>query len=328
MTEQLQNPHDKVFKEVFSDITIAKDFIQNYIPTEIAQFIELDSITRQKDSFIDEKLKESFSDLIFKVKMQDDIGYISILFEHKSYPTDDIAIQLLRYMCNIWEAMSKKEKMKKLPVILPIVIYHGKKSWNIEPSLAGILDGYHKLPETIRLYIPNFKYLLYDLTKYTEEELKGNAQLRFFFNILQTVQTKSANDFLENFLIQITQLYHLENQIFVQFVNPILYYISTTKQNLDKQQYERAIQTIEQNYEKGDEKLVTWAELFREEGFEQGEQKQAVKMLIKLLTKKFGILPNEMQEKIQALDITVLEIITDEIFQFEALDDVQKYLKL
>ena len=69
-----------MFKEVFSDITIAKDFIQNYIPIEIAQFIELDSITRQKDSFIDEKLKESFSDLIFQVKIKDDIGYISILF--------------------------------------------------------------------------------------------------------------------------------------------------------------------------------------------------------------------------------------------------------
>ena len=188
-----------MFTEVFSDITIAKDFIQNYIPAEIAQFIELDSITRQKDSFIDEKLKESFSDLIFQVKMQDDIGYISILFEHKSYPTDDIAIQLLRYMCNIWEAMFKKEKMKKLPVILPIVIYHEKKSWNIDQSLAGILDGYHKLPEVLRPYIPNFKYLLYDLTKYTEEELKGNAQLRFFFNVLQTIQTKSANDFWRTF---------------------------------------------------------------------------------------------------------------------------------
>lgn len=340
---KLQNPHDRVFKEVFSDISITKDFIQSYLPKEMVKLLDLDSIQLQKDSYVDEKLKKSFSDLVFQIQTKESVGYISILFEHKSYPTEEISLQLLPYICNIWEEKYKKEKVKKLPLILPIVIYHGTKSWETEQSLAEILGGYNKLPVEYQAYIPNFKYLLYDLTRYSDGDLKGNEQLRFFFRVLKTIQSLSAEDFLQNFLNQIAQLYHLENQVFVPFINTILFYISTTKQNLNKQHYEQMIQIIEQNYPKGDEQIMTWAELFREEGIQEGLQRGLQKgiqeglqkgvqegkseVLINLLTKRFGILPQEMRKNIQSLDIYRIDIITNEIFHFETLDDVQKYLK-
>ena len=103
------------------------------------------------------------------------------------------------------------------------------------------------------------------------------------------------------------------------------------------------IQIIEQNYPKGDEQIMTWAELFREEGIQEGLQRGLQKgiqeglqkgvqegkseVLINLLTKRFGILPQEMRKNIQSLDIYRIDIITNEIFHFETLDDVQKYLK-
>lgn len=51
-----------------------------------------------------------------------------------------------------------------------------------------------------------------------------------------------------------------------------------------------------------------------------------MKVAIKLLTKKFGVIPNEMQKKLQALNMDTLEAITEDIFHFETLDDVKKYL--
>lgn len=62
---KIQNSHDKMFKETFSKIEVAKDFINNYLPQSILNIIDIDTLEPEKDSFIDERLNEVFSDLLF-----------------------------------------------------------------------------------------------------------------------------------------------------------------------------------------------------------------------------------------------------------------------
>jgi predicted transposase/invertase (TIGR01784 family) len=88
-----------------------------------------------KLSFIDKKLRESFSDLLFSVDINSRQGYIYFLFEHKSYPVTDIAFQLLKYMTEIWNTKVNKEKAEELPIIIPLVIYHGKTAWRTGRTL-------------------------------------------------------------------------------------------------------------------------------------------------------------------------------------------------
>lgn len=65
----------------------------------------------------------------------------------------------------------------------------------------------------------------------------------------------------------------------------------------------------------------------RKEGIEEGRKEELIRTSIKLLTKKFGILPDDVKIKIQNSDMTVLEIIIDEILDFKDLKDTYKYLK-
>nr|WP_242843516.1 Rpn family recombination-promoting nuclease/putative transposase [Clostridium tetani] len=124
----MQNPHDKFFKETFGNVEVTKDFLNNYLPQNIMNVIDMNTLEPQKDSFINEELQEGFSDMLFKVNINKKEGYIYFVFEHKSYTSIDIAFQLLKYMIEIWESKIKKEKTDKLPMIIPLVIYHGKGS--------------------------------------------------------------------------------------------------------------------------------------------------------------------------------------------------------
>ncbi len=117
---KVQNPHDKFFKETFGNVAVAKDFLNNYLPQNIMNLIDVDTLEPQKDSFINEELQESFSDLLFKASINKREGYLYFLFEHKSYLSQDIAFQLLKYMVEIWGAKIKKEKTDQLPVIIPL----------------------------------------------------------------------------------------------------------------------------------------------------------------------------------------------------------------
>lgn len=51
-----------------------------------------------------------------------------------------------------------------------------------------------------------------------------------------------------------------------------------------------------------------------------------IKSLIKLLTKKFGILPSEIRSKIENSEVYNLEIAMDEFVNLEKLEDVLKFL--
>ncbi|WP_213951645.1 DUF4351 domain-containing protein, partial [Tepidanaerobacter syntrophicus] len=64
-----------------------------------------------------------------------------------------------------------------------------------------------------------------------------------------------------------------------------------------------------------------------EKGLQKGKREERITTAIKLLTKKFGPLPEELKSKISKLDSVTLEIIIDGIFDYESLDDVKKYIK-
>ncbi|CDI40912.1 conserved protein of unknown function [Tepidanaerobacter acetatoxydans Re1] len=81
------------------------------------------------------------------------------------------------------------------------------------------------------------------------------------------------------------------------------------------------VKKIDNIYPKGSEVVMTLADKLREEGREA-----LIKTAIKLLTKKFGSLPEEIRVRISKLDLVTLEVIIDGIFEYESLEDVKKYI--
>lgn len=98
---KVQNSHDKFFKETRGNVAIAKDFLTHYLPDNIINIVDVNTFEPQKDSYINKELEESFSDLLFKVDINEKEGYLYFLFEHKSYEDKVIAFQLLKYMVEI-----------------------------------------------------------------------------------------------------------------------------------------------------------------------------------------------------------------------------------
>lgn len=332
MKLKVQNPHDKFFKETFSNTAVARDFMSNYLPQSIMDIIDLDKLEPQKDSFINKELQEAFSDLLFKTNINNMEGYIYFLFEHKSYVSKNITLQLLKYMIEIWETKVNKENSNELPVVIPLVIYHGQDEWNLKSTLGEMIKGYEEIPKDLRKYVPNYEYLLYDLSKYTDEEIKGEAQLRIILSLFRDIFTKDNRKIKNTVIRAIEYLRELEDkQTSIEYFETFMKYILNVGQKLTKKDIDDIITRIENSYPEGSEVVMTWAEQLREEGklkgIEEGEVRALSKTAIRLLTKKFGQLPVEVRTKLQSLDIVTLEIIIDEILEYKSLEDTMKYLQ-
>ena len=136
----------------------------NYLPDDVLRCVRLDTLRIEKDSFVDEHLREQFSDLLYRVDLNEGMdGLVYMLFEHKSYPDKFVAVQLLRYMGAIWEQWLKGQKgatTARLPVIIPIVFYHGAETW-IPLKLSDLAGN---SPVGLCSYVPSFDFLVSDFS--------------------------------------------------------------------------------------------------------------------------------------------------------------------
>jgi predicted transposase/invertase (TIGR01784 family) len=327
-----QNPHDKFFKKTFGDVAVAGDFLNNYLPQSIIGIIDIETLEPQKDSFINKDLQESFSDLLFKAKINNREGYIYFLFEHKSYTSRGVAFQLLKYMVEIWDAIITKEKTYGLPVIIPLVVYHGKGGWNIKPTLGEIILGYEELPTDVQALIPDYRYLLYDLSRYTDEQIKGEVKNKIAMTIMRDMPREDIVEILEFVLRAAIHLLELEDkQTGMEYLETLVRYLLSVRADLTKDHFNELVKKIETVYPEGSEKIMTLAELFREEGMERGievgEAKALARTAIKFLVKKFGSLPEDLKQGIKKLDVPTLEVIIDGVSEYKDLDEVKRYLQ-
>lgn len=88
-----------------------------------------------------------------------------MLYEHKSFVPKFIHVQLLQYLLNIWQ--EDLENNRPLSIILPIVFYHGRNNWIYKP----FSEYFEYLDLDLKKYIPNFDYLLIDLSKHSNEKI-------------------------------------------------------------------------------------------------------------------------------------------------------------
>jgi predicted transposase/invertase (TIGR01784 family) len=331
----LKNPHDKFFKETFSNVTVAKDFLTNYLPESVMKHINIATLEPQKDSFINKDLEESFSDLLFKADIAGHEGYLYLLFEHKSYPDKGIALQALRYMVEIWEAKMDKEA-NRLPIIIPLVIYHGKADWRIPSSLGNILNGYDQLPADLKVYIPNFDYLLYDVSVYTDEKIKGIAQTKIGLTLLRDIFTADTDKLLQSFYRSVHYLNELEDrQTGIEYFETMIRYLLSSAKQLTERDMDEMIRKIEKTFLEGSELAMTLADILREEGRkegrEEGRKERGTEILaetaLQMLIERFGKVPQDIKEAIAKTDSAALKLLLVNSFKFDEIDEAWKYIQ-
>ena len=121
-------PHDQFFKQIFSEPKRVKSLLDIFYP-ELSQKIDLESIRLLNSEKYSQKVGKSLLDLLYECKIENEKSFIRIIFEHKSYIDKNLPSQLLYYNGVLWE------EIEEYPPIINIVLYHGKRKWNIPTTL-------------------------------------------------------------------------------------------------------------------------------------------------------------------------------------------------
>jgi len=317
----LTNPHDKFFKDVFTRQEAAQDFLQHYLPAEVAALLDLPTLEIGKDSFIDPDLQEYFSDLLYKVALHNgQETYIYVLFEHKSYPDPLIAFQLLKYMVRIWEQALKQEET--LLPIFPLVVYHGAKRWTVALELLALFE----IPDELKSFVPNYRYWLCDLSQYTDEEIKQAITLRAQLLVLKYILREG---FGQRFVEMIELLRRLrEQERGVEQVYTLLKYVARATDQVKPKDFIEVVEAI--FADTGEDPMPTiveqWLEQGREEGREEGQREATLTLLRRYLATRFGVPVDHFDPALQPLDLPTLTDLSEAAFEADNLTEFEKTL--
>jgi predicted transposase/invertase (TIGR01784 family) len=260
---EINNPHDKFFKQIFSNTENVSDLIRNALPEDIACKIDYSAVKIVNSSFVDENFKESFSDLIVSVKIGSRSGYVYILIEHKSYPYRWSLFQMLKYMCAIWQdEIANNKDIEYLTLIVPILFYHGANRWRYGESFSSYFNDEEN---TLKNYIPHFKSVIYDLSEIDDENIMGNiayiASIMTMKHIFTDIREK-----LRRILEEVSKNYPDGEQL-IDFYKLLLYYIVESSDKVDNEYIVDTVNRIKDD--KAKEAYMTVAEQLIEKGYRE-----------------------------------------------------------
>lgn len=210
---EVANPHDATFKKLFGKSEIAKDVIENNLPKEILNDLDMDTLEKLDGSFITEKLQETFSDIIYGVKINNRDAYIALLLEHKSYKDKLTIFQVSRYIIDLWSKVIEDGK-KELPIVIPIVVYHGRGRWNYKKDTRELIPDYDGLPEYIKQRLPVLRHDFINITGHNEKDIERYKPItrmiiRSFKHIFD-----DEDKLIEAFLISIEEVVKLKGETY------------------------------------------------------------------------------------------------------------------
>ncbi len=199
-----------------------------------------------------------------------------------------------------------------------MVVYHGKAPWRVPPTLAEAVDADDKL----RPYLADFRYALVDLGRIDDVDLSRNEVLRTGFLILKygsrdgdlretllTLGRAALALGLDDLVTLVCYMLAEPNEVEAQVLREMLTEIVPGQED--------RIMSIAAEQWKAEGMTLGKAEGLRE-GLREGQ----AKTLLRLLGRRFGSVPEAIQQRVSAASIEALDQWLDRVLDAPTLDAV------
>lgn len=148
--------------------------LASVLPKALAAQIAWDTLELESPETVDAAFDRRQADLVFRARVRDREARLLLVFEHQSRVDPAMPVRLLAYMARVWERCLA-EAVTPLPVVIPVVLYHGDAAWTAPRRLSDLLALEPDLSAAVRPFVPDFAFALDDLTRLTERGLRARA---------------------------------------------------------------------------------------------------------------------------------------------------------
>ncbi|EON6526800.1 Rpn family recombination-promoting nuclease/putative transposase [Salmonella enterica subsp. enterica serovar Salford] len=253
-------PHDAAFRQFLAQPEIARDFMELHLPAELRAICDLSTLKLESGSFVEDDLRQYFSDVLYSLKTTEGTGYVHVLIEHQSSPDVHMAFRMTRYAV---AAMQRHLDAghKKLPLVIPVLFYVGKRSpypystrWLDEfdnPELAGKVYG--------------GAYPLVDVTVIPDDEIMGHRSMAALTLLQKHIHQRDIATLTDQLATLLMADYLSSPQVVA-----LIHYLLQAGESADSEAF---VRELAQRVPQHGDALMTIAQQLEQKGLEKGIEK-------------------------------------------------------
>jgi predicted transposase YdaD len=311
--------HDGAYKKLFSSKEMVRALIAHHFDWEMAQELDFDAMRSLNVEFRAGALNRRDGDMIWEIPAAGgDRVYVMLMLEFQSRVDPTMAIRVLLYTALLYDHLLTQgltlRDDSKLPPVLPVVLYNGRRTWNAPRRTLECIDLDAGSP--LGDYQPDLSYYLIDigrleratdLSELTDpvsllfelERVRERSELADVLEHMADVVGPNGDDFFELFAYWFTRVFVPREGIEVSIRD-----FTTLNRESDMLR-----ETVERWYrEAATEGRAEGLAEGREEGREEGR----LALFERLLTVKFGP-SEERRERLAKLTPRQLDVLGERL---------------
>ena len=248
-------PHDSLFKRIMENDIAAREFLSEYLPDEVKEIVDLDSIKVQKESYIEPNLTKRLSDIVYKVNTKDHKdAFIYVISEHQSSVDQLMAFRLWRYTLLLAERHI--EDKSKLPLIFPLVVYSGTAKYTAPRNLWALFE-YPKLAKKLLTE----DQALVDLQAMPDDAIARKKHIALFEFVMKHINMRDMLGLWEKLFKTLPDAVIMDKEHGYFYISNLLWYVDSRLseekrdelsnvmiEHLPKEDGERLMRTIADSY--------------------------------------------------------------------------------
>jgi hypothetical protein len=236
-----------------------------------------------------------------------------------------MAYRLLRYQVQIWEDwLAEHPKAKALPMIIPIVMYHGVTPWSEPRLFDALLDVPASVRPAVAPYLVQFAYLLHDLSEISDDELRDRAMMSALAKLaaLCFKHARTRADFIKilaRWMDIAREVARAPNGL--KALAQVLCYILEVNEHVQREALEALLER--ELGPEAKEATVTIGQQLREEGRQQGRHQAFQEILLRHLRQRFGDqVDAQIEKRVATASFEQVEAWTARVLSASTLTDL------
>jgi predicted transposase/invertase (TIGR01784 family) len=318
--------HDNSYKKLFSHAAMVEDLLRGFVHEAWVNELDFSTLEKVNGSYVTDDLRSRVDDIVWRVQWGQDWLYVYLLLEFQSNNDPWMAVRIMTYLGLLYQDLISSSQLtdrKKLPPVLPVVLYNGDPAWTAATDIAELVE---EVPGGLSRYQPRLRYLLLSEREYRDEDLKPlqnlaaalfrleNSRspqqlLTVVCTLLEWLSGSEQDSLRRAFTVWFSRV--LFPRSFKQTALPGLEDLTEVKNMLAERVQEWNRESLEKGMQKGMQK-----------GEQKGIKKGAAQLLIRLLEKKFGTLPESYHLRLQQADEKQIIAWSERFLSARTLGDV------
>jgi hypothetical protein len=325
--------HDALYHRMFGHPGMVQQLLREFVREPWIADLDFDRMERSNARYYADDDQRREGDVVWRIPLRSGgDAYLLLMLEFQSSPDRWMALRAMVYAGLLWQHIIKERKLApdgRLPPVFPVVVYNGDPAWAMPVSLDALIS----LPPESALWQwqPRMRYHIIEESAFSDADLASRDTLAaLLFRLENCRQADQVIELMDAVIDWFCRHDGFEalRPLFAALVGRVVEMADGAVPGVQVSENLLEVRTMLAT------RVAEWKQHWRQEGEqkgrhegeqrgrEEGRQEDEAKVLLRLLERRFGSVPDPVGDRIASADVADLDQWIMRVLDADSIEEV------